>query len=107
MLFYSGSLDMKKTDLIEVISKQSKISRLETKLCVKVILAELTSAIAPDEDTLQQVVNLLKEKRQDQVWDLAGELLVGHLQDHIRKLPEEKQVLDQEEETSDDSVDIL
>ena len=40
---------MKKTDLIEVISKQSKISRLETKLCVKVILAELTSAIASGE----------------------------------------------------------
>ena len=49
MFFYSGSLDMKKTDLIEVISKQSKISRLETKLCVKVILAELTSAIASGE----------------------------------------------------------
>ena len=49
MLFYSGSLDMKKTDLIEVISKQSKISRLETKLCVKVILAELTSSIASGE----------------------------------------------------------
>ena len=49
MLFYSDSLDMKKTDLIEVISKQSKISRLETKLCVKVILAELTSAIASGE----------------------------------------------------------
>ena len=49
MLFYSGSLDMKKTDLIDVISKQSKISRLETKLCVKVILAELTSAIASGE----------------------------------------------------------
>jgi len=47
--FYSGSLDMKKTDLIEVISTQSKISRLETKLCVKVILAELTSAIASGE----------------------------------------------------------
>ena len=40
---------MKKTDLIEVISKQSKISRLEAKLCVKVILAELTSAIASGE----------------------------------------------------------
>ena len=49
MLFYSGSLDMKKTDLIEVISKKSKISRLESKLCVKVILAELTSAIASGE----------------------------------------------------------
>jgi len=49
VFFYSGSLDMKKTDLIEVISKQSKISRLETKLCVKVILAELTSAIASGE----------------------------------------------------------
>ena len=49
MLFYSGSLDMKKTDLIEAISKKSKISRLESKLCVKVILAELTSAIASGE----------------------------------------------------------
>ena len=49
MLFYSGSIDMKKTDLIEVISKKSKISRLESKLCVKVILAELTSAIASGE----------------------------------------------------------
>ena len=49
MLFYSGSIDMKKTGLIEVISKKSKISRLESKLCVKVILAELTSAIASGE----------------------------------------------------------
>ena len=37
---------MKKIDLIEAISKQSKISRLESKLCVDVIMAELTSAIA-------------------------------------------------------------
>ena len=37
---------MKKTDLIEAISKQSKISRSESKLCVEVILEELTSAIA-------------------------------------------------------------
>jgi integration host factor subunit beta len=36
---------MKKTDLIEVISKQSKISRSESKLCVEVILAELILAI--------------------------------------------------------------
>jgi hypothetical protein len=35
------------------------------------------------------------------------ELLVDHLQDHIRKLPVEKQVLDQEEETSDDSIVIF
>ena len=49
MLFYSSSIDMKKTDLIEVISKKSKISRLESNLCVKVILAELTSAIASGE----------------------------------------------------------
>jgi len=48
-----------------------------------------------------------KSEEQPQVQDLVGELLVGHLQDHIRKLPEEKQVLDQEEETSDDSVDIF
>jgi len=46
VLFYSGSLDMKKTDLIEVISKQSKISRSESKIFVEVILEELTSAIA-------------------------------------------------------------
>ena len=37
---------MKKTDLIEAVSKQSKISRLESKFCVEVILEELTSAIA-------------------------------------------------------------
>ena len=37
---------MKKTDLIESISKQSKVSRSESKLCVEVILEELTSAIA-------------------------------------------------------------
>ena len=37
---------MKKTDLIEVISKKSKVSRLESKFCVEVILEELTSAIA-------------------------------------------------------------
>ena len=37
---------MKKTDLIEVISKQSKISRSESKFCVETILEELTSAIA-------------------------------------------------------------
>ena len=40
---------MKKTDLIEVISKQSKISRAESKFCVEVILKELTSAIASGE----------------------------------------------------------
>jgi len=40
---------MKKTDLIETISNQSKISRSESKLCVEVILAELTSAIASGE----------------------------------------------------------
>ena len=37
---------MKRTDLIEAISKQSKVSRSESKLCVEVILEELTSAIA-------------------------------------------------------------
>ena len=37
---------MKKTDLIEAISKQSNISRSESKLCIEVILEELTSAIA-------------------------------------------------------------
>jgi len=40
---------MKKTDLIEVISKQSKISRSESKLCIEVILVELTSAISSGE----------------------------------------------------------
>ena len=37
---------MKKTDLIEAVSKQSNISRSESKLCIEVILEELTSAIA-------------------------------------------------------------
>ena len=37
---------MKKTELIEVISKKSKISRLESKHYVEVILEELTFAIA-------------------------------------------------------------
>ena len=37
---------MKKSDLIEVVSKQSKISRSESKIFVEVILEELTSAIA-------------------------------------------------------------
>ena len=36
---------MNKIDLIEVLSKQSKISRLESKKIVEVILEELTSAI--------------------------------------------------------------
>ncbi len=40
---------MKKTDLIEAISKQSKISRSESKFCVEVILEELTSAISSGE----------------------------------------------------------
>ena len=37
---------MKKIDLIEEISKQSMISRSESKRCVEVILEELSSAIA-------------------------------------------------------------
>ena len=37
---------MKKSDLIEAVSKQSKISRSESKIFVEVILEELTSAIA-------------------------------------------------------------
>jgi len=40
---------MKKTDLIEVISKQSKISRSESKFCVGVIVEELTLAIVSGE----------------------------------------------------------
>jgi len=49
VLFFGDSIYMKKTDLIEAISKQSKISRSESKLCVKVIMSELTSAIASGE----------------------------------------------------------
>ena len=37
---------MKKTDLIEAVSRQSNISRLESKLYIEVILAEMSSAIA-------------------------------------------------------------
>ena len=40
---------MKKKDLIDVISKQSKISRSESKLCVEVIVEELTLAIVSGE----------------------------------------------------------
>jgi len=40
---------MKKIDLIEEISKQSMISRSESKRCVEVILEELTLAIASGE----------------------------------------------------------
>lgn len=40
---------MKKKDLIDVISKQSKISRSELKLCVEVIVKELTLAIVSGE----------------------------------------------------------
>ena len=36
---------MKKTELIEAVSKQSKISRSESKFYIEVILEELTSAI--------------------------------------------------------------
>ena len=40
---------MKKKNLIDVISKQSKISRSESKLCVEVIVEELTLAIVSGE----------------------------------------------------------
>ena len=40
---------MKKKDLIDIISKESKISRSESKLCVEVIVEELTLAIASGE----------------------------------------------------------
>ena len=40
---------MKKIDLIEEISKQSMISRLESKRCVEVILEEISSAIVSGE----------------------------------------------------------
>jgi len=36
---------MKKTDLIEVISKQTKISRVDTKNLIKIILNEISSAV--------------------------------------------------------------
>ena len=37
---------MKKSDIIDAVSKQSKISRSESKIFIEVILEELTSAIA-------------------------------------------------------------
>ena len=40
---------MKKIDLIEEISKQSMISRSESKRCVEVILNEISSAISSGE----------------------------------------------------------
>ena len=40
---------MTKKDLIEIISKESKISRSESKLCVEVIVEELTLAIVSGE----------------------------------------------------------
>ena len=40
---------MKKKDLIDVISKKSQISRSESKLCVEVIVEELTLAIVSGE----------------------------------------------------------
>ena len=40
---------MKKKDLIHVISKKSQISRSESKLCVEVIVEELTLAIVSGE----------------------------------------------------------
>ena len=40
---------MKKKNLIDVISKQSKISRSESKFCVEVIVEELTLAIVSGE----------------------------------------------------------
>ena len=36
---------MKKTDLIEVISKQSRISRIDAKQLIEIILEEISSAI--------------------------------------------------------------
>ena len=40
---------MNKIDLIEVISKQSKISRSESKRCVEVILKEISLSITSGE----------------------------------------------------------
>ena len=36
---------MKKTDLIEIISKQSRISRVDAKQVIEIILEEISSAI--------------------------------------------------------------
>jgi integration host factor subunit beta len=36
---------MKKTDLIELISKQSRISRVDSKQLIEIILEEISSAI--------------------------------------------------------------
>ena len=36
---------MKKTDLIEIISKQSRISRIDAKQLIEIILEEISSAI--------------------------------------------------------------
>ena len=40
---------MKKTDLIEVISKQSRISRVDAKQLIEIILEEISSAITSGE----------------------------------------------------------
>jgi integration host factor subunit beta len=40
---------MKKTDLVEVISKQSKISRVDAKNLIEIILDEISSAITSGE----------------------------------------------------------
>jgi len=40
---------MKKTDLIEIISKQSRISRVDAKQLIEIILEEISSAITSGE----------------------------------------------------------
>ena len=40
---------MKKTDLIEVVSKQSRISRVDAKQLIEIILEEISSAITSGE----------------------------------------------------------
>ena len=40
---------MKKTDLIELISNQSRISRVDAKQLIKIILEEISSAITSGE----------------------------------------------------------
>ena len=42
-------INVKKTDLIEVISKQSMISQLESKRCIGVILEQISLAITSGE----------------------------------------------------------
>ena len=54
---------MKKTDLIEVISKQSRISRVDVKQLIEIILEEISSAITSGKGVEVQVAITLIDKR--------------------------------------------